>query len=149
MKTKNVLYFVLSQIDRKPVKDTEARSKFKEAIWDYIADLESLEVINVLPTSPAFEQKAYLDKLLIISNRWDTIGDEVLPDGMLDTFLSKLQDMCREYLHKNLGNEFYTLRKKHYHSLAFTQQSTEIPAPTLLRNLKEQAFRNIRNSNLG
>jgi hypothetical protein len=149
MKTKNVLYFVLSQIDRKPVKDTEARSKFKEAIWDYIADLESLEVINVLPTSPAFEQKSYLNKLLVIANRWDTIGDEVLPDGMLDTFLSKLQDMCREYLHQDLSNEFYTLRKKHYYSLAFTQQSTEIPAPTLLRNLKEEAFRNIRNNNLG
>lgn len=143
MKTNQVLYFVLSQIDRKPVTDIEARNKFKEAIFDYIIELQTLEPINVLPSSPAYPQKEYLNKLLTLSDRWNSIKDDAVPDGVLDTFLTKLQDMCRTYLHDDLDIQFKKERQIHYTKLVRNQQDTELAPPTRLNDLKERAFRNL------
>lgn len=143
MKQRNVLWFVLSQIDRKPVKDVEARNNFKEAIYDYIIDLESLEPINVKPHTPSYPQKEYLNKLLTLTDRWNSIGNESVPEGVLDTFLTKLQDMCRTYLHDDLDVQFKKERQIHYTKLVRNQQDTELAPPTRLNDLKEQAFRNL------
>lgn len=148
IKQRNVLWFVLSQIDRKPVKDIESRNNFKEAIYDYIIDLESLEPINVIPSSPSYSQKEYLNKLLTLTDRWNSIGNESVPEPMLDSFLTKLQDMCRTYLHDNLDYQFKKERQIYYTKLVRNQQDTELAPPTRLNNLKELAHQRI-GKNLG
>ena len=96
-----VLWMCLSVLDRKPVTDKQAREKYKEVIMDYLMDLQHLEPINVLPQSPAIEQKKYLDNLLVLADRWNSIGNEFLSDDKVEPFLIKLQEMCREYLHND------------------------------------------------
>ena len=138
-----VLWMCLSVLDRKPVTDKQARENYKQVVWDYIMDLQHLEPINVLPQSPAIEQKKYLDNLLVLADRWNSIGNEFLSDDKVEPFLIKLQEMCREYLHNDLDKQFYLERQTHYTELAFTKEETGIAPPTLLRNLKERAFKNL------
>jgi hypothetical protein len=140
---KNVLWMSLSVLDRKPITNQEARENYKEVIWDYLQDLDTLEPINVDKTSTAYEQKEYLLKLITLSDRWNSIGTDFLSDDKVEPFLKKLQDMCREYLHNDLHKEFYRLRQVHYTNLAFTKEDTSMAPPTLLANLKERAFKNL------
>ena len=138
-----VLWMCLSVLDRKPVTNQESREKYKEVIWDYLMDLQQLEPINVLPQSPAIEQKKFLDSLLILADRWNSIGNEFLSDDKVEPFLIKLQDMCKDYLYRDLNKEFHTLRQVHYTELSFTKQDNTIAPPTVLANLKERAFKNL------
>lgn len=138
-----VLWMCLSVLDRKSVTDKQARENFKQVIWDYLMNLQQLEPINVPPQSPAIEQKKFLDNLLVLADRWNSIGKEFLSDDKIEPFLIKLQEMCREYLHNDLDNEFFRLRQVHYTNLAFSKENNEIAPKTLLSNLKEQALRNI------
>lgn len=143
MKKRDILWFVLSQINRKPIKNSEDRKNFELVIYDYIIDLESLTDINVKPMSAAFEQKQYLDRLLTLTERYNSIGNEAVPEQSLDGFLAKLQKMCRIYLDNDLDKDFYKERKSHHTTLAYTKSADELAPRTRLNNLKERAFQNL------
>ena len=138
-----VLWMCLSVLDRKPIINKEAREKYKEVIWDYLMDLQHLEPINVLPQSSAIEQKKYLTTLLVLADRWNSIGNEFLSDDKVEPFLIKLQDMCKDYLYRDLYKEFYIQRQTHYTNIAYTKEQSGIAPPTMLANLKERAFKNL------
>jgi hypothetical protein len=146
-----VLNVCLDVLDKKPITDEQARKNYKEVIWDYIRELSTLEPLNISPDSKAYIHKEYLVKLISLGDRYASIGNEALPSNTekIDVFLKKLQDMMRDYQNRDLYNVFYSLRKEHYTKLAFNQRGDEgIPPPTVIANLKEQAFRNI-GKNLG
>lgn len=150
MNTK-VLDVCLQILDKKPVTDEQARKKYKEVIWKYIADISTLEPINISIDNKATIHKEYLLKLISLGDRYASIGNDALPNDTekIDTFLKKLQDMMKDYLNRDLDKTFYSLRKEHYSKLAFNQRGNEgIAPPTVIANLKEQAFKNIGN-NLG
>jgi hypothetical protein len=115
----NVMNLILSVLDRKPVIDKEEREKFKEVIYDYLGDLSTLETIYVDSNSSAYNHKSYLDKLIVLSKRWQSIGNEAIPTDGVESFLNKLQDNMSDYLYKNLQSDFYKIRKTHYTGLAF------------------------------
>ena len=142
-KPTNLLLLVLSALRKKPVTDTEARINYTNAVWDYILDLESLSPISVEPTSSAFKQKNYLDKLLILNDRFISIGDEFLTPSAVDSILEKVQDMFREYLDDKLYYEFYDLRKNHYAQLINSNRDDSVPTYNRLDTLKHAAFKNL------
>lgn len=148
---KKVLDVCLDVLDKKPVTDEQARKNYKEVIWDYIRDLSTLEPINIASDNNAYIHKEYLLKLISLGDRYANIGNDALPNDTdkINIFLEKLQDMMKDYLNRDLDKTFYSLRKEHYSKLAFNQQGNEgIAPPTVIANLKEQAFRNI-GRNLG
>ena len=151
MNTK-VLYLCLDILNSKPVKDEQARKNSKSLLWDYITDLSTLGPLNVPTDSKAYNQKQYLLRLITLGDRYASLGNEVLPKEKekINSFLVKLQDMMRDYVHGDLHKVFYQLRKEYYSSLAFNQRGNEgIAPPTVIANLREQALRNINRSNLG
>tara|TARA_R110000744_G_C19175865_1_gene542172 strand:- start:62 stop:520 length:459 start_codon:yes stop_codon:yes gene_type:complete len=152
MNTK-VLDVCLEIINNKNVTDEVLRKNYKEVVWEYIADLSTLQPINVPMDNKAYNQKQYLLKLISLGDRYSSIGNDSLPNDTekIDIFLKKLQDMIKDYLHEDLAKTFYSLRKEYYSSLAFNQRGNEgIAPPTVIANLREQAMRNInRNNNLG
>jgi len=140
----------LSVLDRKQTTDIEARNNYKEVVWDYISELSTLEPIYVEVNNSAYKHKTYLDKLLTLTDRWLSLGDEAIPLDKVEQFLTTLQDNMRDYLNKNLKSDFYQLRKTHYTKLAFGSKDMEIAPPTRLADLREKAFSNIRpNYNMG
>lgn len=142
-KPTNLLLLVLSALRKKPFTDTEARINYTNAVWDYILDLESLFPIAVPPTSSAFKQKNQLDKLLILNDRFSSIGDEFLTHSVVDSILAKVQDMFREYLDDKLYYEFYDLRKNHYAQLINSNRDDSVPTYNRLDTLKQAAFKNL------
>lgn len=140
----NVLLMTLSVLDKKPITDLEQRNNFKEVVWDYITELITLEPIYVEVNNPAYQHKLYLEKLLTLTDRWKSIGSDVVPTDKVDKFLSGLQDNMREYLNRNLKSDFYQLRKSHYTKLAYSQKEMEIAPSTRLNDLREKAFSNIK-----
>ena len=104
---KNLFFMTLSVLDKKPITDIEARNNYKEVIWEYINDLSTLETIYVDVSNPAYKHKTYLDKLLVLTDRWKSLGDDAIPDDKVDQFLTNLQDNMRDYLNKNLQSDFY------------------------------------------
>lgn len=140
----NVLFMVYSVLNRKPITDLEARNNYKEVVWDYIQDLESLEYINVLPHSSAFKHQEYLNKLIVLDNRYKSIGNDFLPNSHTDAFLSTLQDMMRDYLDNDIHLEIYKLEHNHYSDLV---RNVEPSASTQnygrLQQLKQMAHKNM------
>tara|TARA_R110000803_G_scaffold114828_1_gene183262 strand:- start:156 stop:611 length:456 start_codon:yes stop_codon:yes gene_type:complete len=151
MNTK-ILDVCLEILNKKVITDEEGRKKYKKVLYDYIADLSTLTPMNVSADNPAYIHKQYLLKLITVSDRYASLGDEVLPNETekINIFLKKLQDMIKDYLNKDLDKTFYSLRREHYSSLAFNQRGNEgIAPPTVIANLREQAMRNINRNNLG
>jgi hypothetical protein len=138
-----VLTMILSVLKRKSITDETARENYIEVLCSYIDDLNTLAPINIDYSNPVYEHKVYLDKLIILSDRWKSIGDDVIPTDKLDVFLVSLQDKIRDYLNKNLQSDFYKLRKMHHTNLAFTKDM-EVAPTTRLADLREKAFSNIR-----
>jgi hypothetical protein len=152
----SVMNLVLSVLDRKSVIDKEAREKFKEVIYDYIEDLSTLETIYVDGNSPSYSHKSYLDKLIVLSKRWQSIGNEAIPTDGVESFLIKLQDNMRDYLYKNLKSDFYKIRKTHYTGLAFGNNNNNggLRPPSGVERLKAEMMENLSKpksdySNLG
>ena len=141
---KNLFFMTLSVLDKKPITDIEARNNYKEVIWEYINDLSTLETIYVDVSNPAYKHKTYLDKLLVLTDRWKSLGDDAIPDDKVEQFLTNLQDNMRDYLNKNLQSDFYQLRKTHYTKLAWGPKDLEIAPSTRLNDLRERAFSNIK-----
>lgn len=141
---KNLFFMTLSVIDKKPIADIEKRNKYKEVVWEYINDLSTLETIYVDINNPAYKHKTYLDKLLVLTDRWKSLADDAIPDDKVDVFLTNLQDNMRDYLNKNLQSDFYQLRKTHYTKLAWGPKDLEIAPSTRLNDLRERAFSNIK-----
>jgi hypothetical protein len=140
----------LSVLDKKPITDLEARKNYKVVVYDYITDLISLEPIFVDASNSAYSQKTYLEKLITLTDRWKSIGDDAIPEDKVETFLTNLQDNMREYLNRNLKSGFYELRKSHYSKLAWGTKELEIAPSTRLNDLREKAFSNMRpNYNMG
>lgn len=149
MNTK-VLFMTLSVLDRKPITDLEARNHYKEVLFDYIDDLTTLEPIYVEVNNSAYNHKTYLDKLLVLADRWKSLGDDAIPDDKVEQFLTNLQDNMREYLNRNLQSGFYELRKSHYTKLSWGTKELEIAPSTRLNDLRERAFSNMKpNYNMG
>ena len=147
MNTK-VLNVCLDILDKKEITDKQARKNYREVIYDYIADLSSLEPMNISTDNKAYVHKEYLLKLISLGDRYASIGDEALPNDKdkIDTFLKKLQDMMRDYLNRDLDKTFYSLNREYYSNLAFSNKDNQgIAPPTVIANLKEQAFKNIGN----
>lgn len=140
----NVLLMTLSVLEKKSITDVQQRNDFKEVIWDYLTELITLEPIYVEVTNPAYQHKIYLEKLLTLTDRWKSIGSDVVPTDKVEQFLTTLQDNMREYLNRNLKSDFYQLRKTHYTKLAYSQKEMEIAPPTRLADLREKAFSNIK-----
>jgi hypothetical protein len=141
---KNLFFMTLSVLDKKPITDIEARNNYKEVIWEYINDLSTLETIYVDVSNPAYKHKTYLDKLLVLTDRWKSLGDDAIPDDKVEQFLTNLQDNMRDYLNKNLQSDFYQLRKTHYTKLAWGPKDLEIAPSTRLNDLRERAFSNLK-----
>jgi hypothetical protein len=141
---KNLFFMTLSVLDKKPITDIQARNNYKEVIWEYINDLSTLETIYVDVSNPAYKHKTYLDKLLVLTDRWKSLGDDAIPDDKVEQFLTNLQDNMREYLNKNLQSDFYQLRKTHYTKLAWGPKDLEIAPSTRLNDLRERAFSNLK-----
>jgi hypothetical protein len=142
--TINISKMIISVLNRKPVTDIETRNNFKSVIYNYTDDLLSLEPINIEGNNPAYRHKTYLDKLLILNDRYNSIGDDAIPSHKVEDFLITLQDNMRDYLNKNLQSDFYKLRKTHYTKLAFGSKDMELAPPTRLADLRERAFGNIK-----
>lgn len=150
MNTK-VLDVCLDVLNKKPITDEVARKNHKSQIFDYIRELSTLEPLNISPDNKAYTHKEYLIKLVSLGDRYASIGSEALPNDTekIESFLKKLQDMMKDYINNDLHNTFYSLRKEYYSKLAFNQKGNEgIAPPTVIANLKEQAFKNI-GRNLG
>lgn len=139
----NLVLLVLSVLKRKPVTNKEARMNYTEVIYDYILDLESLSLISVPATYASFQQKNYLNKLLILNDRYKSLGDEFLPDSSVESFLDKLQEMAKDYLDNKLYNEFFTLRKGYYTDLLKPDNASSTPTYGRLDTLKQAAFKNL------
>lgn len=140
---KTILWMVLSVLNRKPITDKQARENYKQVLFDYILDLESLEKINPLPNTSAMKHKQYLEKLLIMNDRFERIGNDFLEDDSVELFLSKLQDMMRDYLNEDLDNVFFNLRKDYYSNLCKSNPSESTQNYNRLSQLKEMAFSNL------
>jgi len=140
----NINNMIISVLNRKPVTDLEARNNFKSVIYDYTDELISLEPIYVEVNNPVYRHKTYLDKLLVLNDRYNSIGDEAIPSDKVEQFLTTLQDNMRDYLNKNLQSDFYKLRKSHYTNLAFGAKDMEVAPPTRLADLREKAFSNLK-----
>jgi hypothetical protein len=136
----------LSVINRKEITDLESRNNYKQVIFDYIGDLITLEPIYVEVNNPAYKHKTYLDKLLVLTDRWKSLGDDAIPEDKVEQFLTNLQDNMREYLNKNLQSDFYQLRKSHYTKLSWGTKELEIAPSTRLNDLRERAFSNMKPS---
>ena len=141
---KDLLFMTYSVLKRKPITDLETRNNYKEVVWDYINQLSTLEPIYVDVSNPAYSHKTYLDKLLILTNRWKSLGDDAIPDDKLEQFLTNLQNNMREFLNKNLQSDFYQLRKTHYSKLSWGTKELEIAPSTRLNDLRERAFSNLK-----
>jgi len=134
---KSILFMVLSTLDRKSVTDIQSRKNYKEVIWDYIQDIEKLERINVSQQSSAYKHKEYLNKLFILNERYQSIGNDIIPHTHLDSFLDTLQDMMRDYLHKDTHSEIYRLEHYHYSDLIKQGPSESTQNYQRLAQLKE------------
>lgn len=143
IQNKTILWMVLSVLNRKTIVDKQARKNYKQVLFDYILDLESLEKINILPNSSAIKHKQYLEKLLIMNDRFEGIGNDFLEDSSIELFLSKLQDMMRDYLNKDLDNVFFNLRKDYYSNLCKSNPTESTQNYNRLSQLKEKAFANL------
>ena len=147
---KSILFMVLSTLNRKSVVDIEARENYKEVIWDYIQDIEKLEKINVTPQSSAHKHKEYLNKLFILNERYQSIGNDIIPQTHLDSFLNTLQEMMRDYLYHKVYLEIYRLEHYHYTDLVKQGPSESTQNYQRLHQLKEISLPILSNrANLG
>jgi hypothetical protein len=137
---KSILFMVLSTLNRKSVVDIEARNNYKLVIYDYIQDIEGLEKINVSQQSSAYKHKEYLNKLNILSDRYQSIGDDVIPFTHLDSFLATLQEMMRDYLDNNIDLEIYRLEHYHYTDLVKQGPSESTQNYQRLAQLKQMTL---------
>jgi len=147
---KSILFMVLSTLDRKSVVDIQARENYKEVIWDYIQDIEKLENINVTPQSSANKHKEYLNKLFILNERYQGIGNDIIPQTHLDSFLNTLQDMMSDYLYHKVYLEIYRLEHYHYSDLIKQGPSESTQNYQRLAQLKQMTLPILSNRpNLG
>lgn len=150
------LSMILKTLDRKSVTNQEARNNYKEVLLDYCYFLYSLAPLNIKPNSPLRTQYEYGEKLNILLGRYISIGNEFLSDDKVESFLVKLQDMMREYLHQDLDIELYKTEHEHYTREAWINGSNkgvqsewkwqEDKADTIksaLERHKELAFNNL------
>jgi|14BtaG_2_1085337.scaffolds.fasta_scaffold141664_2 hypothetical protein len=108
------LSMIFKTLDRKSVTDKEARMNYKQVLLDYCFFLYSLTPLNITPQSPLRAQYEYGEKLDILLGRYLSIGDEFLSDDKVESFLVKIQDMMRDYLHQDLDIELYKAEHEHY-----------------------------------
>lgn len=108
------LSMIFKTLDRKPVTDKEARDNYKQVLLDYCYFLYSLAPLEINHLSKLRNQYEYAEKLDILLGRYLSIGNDFLSDEKVESFLVKVQDMMRDYLHQDLDIELYKAEKEHY-----------------------------------
>ena len=119
------LSMIFKTLDRKEITDSEARKNYKEVLLDYCLFLYSLTPLNITPQSALRTQYEYVEKLDILLGRYISIGDEFLSDDKVESFLVKIQDMMRDYLHQDLDTELYKAEHEHYSREAWINGSNK------------------------
>ena len=84
-----------------------------------------------------------MEKLFIMNDRFESIDNDFLEDDSVELFLSKLQDMIRDYFHNDLDDVFFNLRKDYYINLSKSNPSESTQNYNRLNKLKEMAFSNL------
>ena len=119
------LSMIFKTLDRKQVTNQEARNNYKQVLLDYCFFLYSLAPLNITPQSPLRAHYEYAEKLNILLGRYLNIGNDFLTDDNLQSFLVKLQDMMRDYLHQDLDIELYRAEHEHYRREAWINGSNK------------------------
>ena len=108
------LSMMFNTLDRKPITNQQDRENYKLVILDYCLELSNMSVLNINNQSPLFNHFEYMKELDRLLVRYKSIGDDIIPDNKLDTFLNKLQNMMRDFLQNDLEEELYKEEKKYY-----------------------------------
>lgn len=119
------LSMIFKTLDRKQVINQEERNNYKQVLLDYCFFLYSLTPLNITPQSPLRAQYEYAEKLNILLGRYLSIGDEFLSDDKVESFLIKIQDMMRDYLHQDLDIELYREEHEYYSREAWINGSNK------------------------
>jgi len=115
------------------------------SVLDYIDFLCALSFIGNTSNSQLNKHFDYLNQLLILSDRYNSIGKEAFRNNS-DELLDRLQQYIQHWSKNELNKELRILEKNHYKSLSFSNE--ENPHQQMAgrtAQLKEQALRNIKN----
>jgi hypothetical protein len=117
LRNKGILQsLIFNTLDRKLVIDQEARNNYRDLIMDYTFFLHRLSFINIDKLNIKLsKQKAFLDKLETLSQRYKSIGDEAIPEKNVEAFLINIQDHMREWIDNDyLQIETLAAETKHF-----------------------------------
>ena len=140
----SIIKFVLSALSRKEITNYDDRNNFKEVIFHYINVIQHMEELEIDSTSKSYNHKVFYDKLKVLAERYNTIGDEVIPAHKLNDFLELLQINIKDFLYDDIESELFQIKKKHYTKLAWDKNVSNVPK-TNLQRLKEDMMANLSN----
>lgn len=135
-----LLDLLFSTLDRKDVTDIEARENYKSVLFEYCTFLHRLADIELSNThnQKLNHQKAFLDKLEKLTERYSSIQHDAIPNKNVEEFLKNVQDHIRHWLNNSdIDTDLRIEETKFYNRAAYSLQG---PSTPILERRKSEAI---------
>jgi len=134
-----LLELMFSTLNRKAITDEEARNNYKDVMLEYctfLHRLSDIELSNVL-NAKLNHQKAFLDKLDKLTERYKSIKEDAIPNESVEAFLKNVQEHMRHWVNNDLNIDLRNEETKHYNRTAYSLQG---PSTPILERRKSEAI---------